>query len=73
MIKIKFKTKEDAIKGYYELSTKGLVRSLPSGIFEIREDLKIILDHIKVKYEVLDVDNKINEKKAIRNSLAISI
>ena len=37
MVRIKFQTKEDCIKGFFELATKGKGRSLPNGIFKIAD------------------------------------
>jgi hypothetical protein len=39
MIRIKFKTREDSINGYYELAISGIVKSLSDGIFEVSEDI----------------------------------
>ena len=53
MVRIKFKTKEDRIKGFYELATKGRGRSLPDGIFEIADQYLRILDDANVAYEII--------------------
>ena len=53
MVKIKFKTKEDRIKGFYELATKGMVRSLPNSIFEIADQYLRMLDEANVAYEII--------------------
>ncbi|MBU1486761.1 hypothetical protein KKH56_01750 [bacterium] len=73
MIRIKFGTKQDSINGYYELSTKGLVRSLRGGIYEINNLSKEVLDKAKISYEVIPNEEALNENKAIRNSLTVSI
>ena len=53
MVEIKFKTKADRIKGFYELATKGSGRSLPNGIFEIADQYLRILDDANVAYEII--------------------
>ena len=37
MVTIKFKTWEDKVNGYYLLSLKGSVRSLPHEVFEVND------------------------------------
>lgn len=73
MIRIKFRTKQDSINGYYELSTKGLVRSLQGGIYEINDVSKKVLDKAKISYEIIPNEEALNEDEAIRNSLTVSI
>ena len=73
MIRIKFKTREDSINGYYELAISGIVRSLPNDIFEISNEGKIILDNAGIPYEIIEMDEVLDEIKAIRNSLTVSI
>jgi hypothetical protein len=53
MVRIRFKTKEDRIKGFYELATKGSGRSLPNGIFEIADQFLRILDDANIAYEII--------------------
>jgi len=53
MVRIKFKTKKDRIKGFYELATKGKGRSLPNGIFEIADQYLQILDDANIAYEII--------------------
>jgi hypothetical protein len=44
MIRIKFKTKQDQINGFYELATKGRARNFRNGTFEIAARCLKILD-----------------------------
>ncbi len=74
MVRIKFKTKRDQVKGFYQLATKGRVRSLPDDIFEIASRYLKILDDAGIAYKVVKVDKgRVNEAEAIRNSLAVDI
>ena len=53
MVRIKFKSKKDRIKGFYELATKGKGRSLPNGIFEIAGQYLQLLDDANVDYKII--------------------
>ncbi len=44
MIRIMFNSKQDRVKGFYELATKGIVRALKGDVFEMPEYCKEILD-----------------------------
>ena len=74
MIRIKFKTKNDLINGYYELAVTDIVRTLPGNSFEISEKGKLILDKANITYEIVQSDEvSIDETEAIRNSLTAGI
>lgn len=73
MVRIRFKTEQDNINGYYELSTKGLVRSLRSGIYEINGESQKILEKANIFYEIIPYGEILNETEAIRNSLTVSV
>jgi len=57
MIRIKFKTKQDQINGFYELATKGRARGLPNGIFEIAGRYLKILDDAEIGYEIIQPED----------------
>lgn len=74
MIRIKFKTKNDRINGYYKLAATDIVRTLPGNTFEISEKGKEILDKADIIYEITKTDEvSIDETEAIRNSLTAGI
>lgn len=74
MVRIRFKTKNDRIKGFYELATKGRGRSLPNGIFEIADQYLKILDNAKVAYEIISrKEITDHEAEAIRNTLTVEL
>ena len=55
MIRIKFVTDKDRIKGNYLLATKTVVRRLKGQIFEITERDVKLLDENKILYQVLPI------------------
>ena len=74
MVRIKFKTKQDQINGFYELATKGRVRSLPDGIFEIADHHLKILEVGGITYEIVQAEEgRENETEALRNSLTVDV
>jgi len=56
VIRIRFKQKEDEIKGYYLLATHGWVKTLKGGIYEINEELRKLLDQKKIPYEKVNLN-----------------
>lgn len=54
MVRIRFKTKQDQVNGFYELATKGRGRSLPNGIFEIADRYLKILGDAGVAYQIIE-------------------
>jgi uncharacterized protein YdaL len=57
MVRLKFKTKQDQINGFYELATKGPARSFSDGIFEIAARYFKILDDAGISYKIVQVDD----------------
>jgi len=72
MIIIKFKSREDKIKGYYLLALKGIVRGLRDNLFEINDFMLKYLDDEGVKYEIMKED-VLSETEKIRNTPAIAL
>jgi hypothetical protein len=72
MIRIKFKTKQDQINGFYELATKGRARSYRNGIFEIADRYLKILDEAGIGYEIIQPDDRrMDEFEAVPVSFEI--
>ncbi|MGR3311217.1 MAG: hypothetical protein ACUZ77_10650 [Candidatus Brocadiales bacterium] len=68
MFRIRFDSKQDRIKGVYELGTKGIVRGLKGDVFEIPEYCKEILDNAGVSYHILSEKKEpVDEAEALRN------
>lgn len=69
MLRIKFNSEEDEVKGIYELGTKGIVRGLKGDVFEIPEYCKEILDNAGISYRILSENEELlNEAEALRNT-----
>jgi hypothetical protein len=74
MVRIKFKTKQDRINGFYELATKGRGRGLPNDVFEVAGRYLKILDEAGIAYEIVQTEEEpINEAEALRNSLTVEV
>ena len=73
MVQIKFNSRDENIKGFYELITHGTVKSLPNGVYEISKELLKVLDEAGISYQVLTEGETINAHEAVRNSLTSKI
>jgi len=72
MIRIKFKTKQDQVNGFYELATKGRARGLPNDFFEIAARYLKILDDAGIGYEIFQAeDGRVDEFEAMPGSFEI--
>ena len=72
MVTIKFKTREDKVNGYYLLSLKGSVRSLPHEVFEVNDFMLKFLEEENIQFEVIGKDT-LSETEKIRNTPAIAL
>ncbi|HHT9126337.1 MAG TPA: hypothetical protein ACFYD6_11040 [Candidatus Brocadiia bacterium] len=69
MFRIRFDSKEDRVRGFYELAIKGIVRALKGDVFEIPEHCKKILDDAGVSYRILtENEGPVDEAQALRNT-----
>lgn len=69
MLRIKFDSKEDRIKGFYELALKGIVRALKGDVFETPNYCKEILDKAGISYHILSENEEpLNEAETLRNT-----
>lgn len=67
MLRIRFDSKDDRVRGFYELATKGIVRALKGDVFEIPDHFKRILDDAGVSYHILsECEETLDE--ALRNT-----
>lgn len=74
MVRIRFKTKQDQINGFYKLATKGQGRSLPNRVFEIAGRYLKILDDARVAYQILETHGEPpDDPQALRNSLTVDV
>ncbi len=74
MVRIKFKSRQDQVNGFYELATKARIRSLPNEVFEISDRHLRILDDAAIAYEIVQRQERPNdEAEALRNSLTVDV
>ena len=73
MVRIKFATDKDRIKGNYLLATNSVVRRLKGHIFEIAEQDLRLLDENKIPYQALPIPNPSNTDEAVRNPLTVEL
>ena len=66
IIRIRFLTKEDRIKGSYVLITNTVSRRLRGDIFEIADKDRKILDDHQLHYEIVPVAESDGSDSAIR-------
>ena len=69
MVRIKFSSDQDRVKGFYLLITHSIVRSLRGRIFEIAEqDLKLLDEH-QIHYSILPIPEPTGADEEVRNPL----
>jgi len=73
MIRIKFVTDKDRIKGNYLLATKTVVKRLKGQIFEIAERDLRLLDENKILYQVLPIPEPSETDQTVRNPLTVEL
>ena len=73
MVRIKFATEKDRIKGNYLLATNTVVRRLKGQIFEIAERDLRLLDENKILYKVLPIPDPGEADEAVRNPLTVEL
>jgi len=73
MVRIKFASDKDRIRGNYLLATNTVVRRLKGRIFEIAEQDLRLLDENKVRYQTLPIPDPSNADEAVRNPLAVEL
>ena len=73
MIKIKFTTDKDRVKGNYLLATNTVVRRLKGQIFEIAERDLRLLDENKILYTLLPIPDPNDTDETVRNPLTVEL
>lgn len=69
MLRIRFESEQDEIKGIYELAIKGIVRGLKGDVFEMPDHCKKILDDAGISYHILsESEEPLDEAQALRNT-----
>jgi hypothetical protein len=74
MVRIRFSSHEDEVRGYYLLATQAKVRSLRGGLYEITKPCLTLLDQHAIKYVVIPpTEATLDETEAVRNSPAAEL
>lgn len=74
MVRIRFRNKADAAQGYYQLFTRGTVRSLPDFTYEVSEELLKVLDDAKIPYDIIKAESSDPDAaETIRNPLTVGL
>ncbi len=74
MVRIRFSSREDEVKGYYLLGTQARVRSLRGGLYEVTEPRLALLDQHAIKYVVIPLtETALDETQAVRNSPTVEL
>ena len=73
LVKIKFKTKKDKVKGFYDLITRRRVVSLPDDVFQVPKSALRGLNRKRLKYDVLAEEDLDHAFKTLRDSLAAKV
>ena len=73
MIRIKFDTDKDRVKGNYLLATRSVVRRLRGQIFEIAEQDQKILDEHQLHYTLVPIPDPSGSHQEVRNPLAVDL
>ena len=68
---IKFNTKTDKVRGFYQLATKAQVSSLPDGIYAVPVSSLRILDAQHISYRRATDEEVTNAHDKIRNPFAL--
>jgi len=73
MIRIRFPSDDDRIRGNYLLATKGVVRRLRGQLFEVSESaLKLLNDH-QIPYQMVPIPEPANSDQEVRNPLTVEL
>jgi hypothetical protein len=73
MIRIRFTSDQDRIKGNYLLTTNTVVRRLRGQIFEIAEKDRKILDENHLHYTVIPIPEPTGSDEEIRNPFTVEL
>jgi hypothetical protein len=73
MIRIRFPTDQDRIRGNYLLATTAVVRRLRGQIFEVSERELKLLDAQQIPYVVVPVPEPTGSDQEVRNPLTVEL
>jgi hypothetical protein len=73
MIRIRFLTDQDRVRGNYLLATQSVVRRLRGQFFEISEAARELLDDHHIPYQVLPIPEPSGSDQEVRNPLTVDL
>ncbi len=74
MVKIRFSSEEDEVKGFYLLATRARLRGLPDGWYEVTEANLALLEQNSVPYVAVRAsESTLDETEAVRNSPTVEL
>ena len=74
MVRIRFSSRQDQVKGFYVLATNARLRGLPNGVYEISKPCLELLDQHSIKYAVIPPSEaNLDEAEAVRNSPTVEL
>ena len=68
---VKFSSREDQVRGFYELATRARVTSLPGGIYSIPASALALLDSEGIAYQRATESEVEEANGQIRNPVAV--
>ncbi len=69
MVRIRFASEDDEVRGFYLLATQASVRSLRGGLYEVTKPRLALLDQHSIKYVVIPAtETTLDEFQAVRNT-----
>jgi hypothetical protein len=73
MIRIRFPTDQDRVRGNYLLATKSIVRRLRGQVFEVSEAALKLLDDHHIPYQTLPIPEPSGSDQEVRNPLTVDL
>lgn len=74
MVRIRFLSERDEVKGFYLLATRARLRGLPDGVYEIAKAYLSLLEQRSIKYTIISpTDVKLDKAQAARNPLTVGL
>ena len=74
MVRIRFSSERDEVKGFYLLATNARIRGLRGGVYEVSQPALALLDQNHFSYEVIPPTSRTaNDTEALRNPLTVEL
>ena len=73
MVRVRFSSDQDRIRGSYLLATNSTIRRLRGQVFEIAESDLTFLDEHQIHYAVLPIPEPLGSDHEVRNPLTVEL